>query len=430
LSQKNRKDRRTLRQVSFGFSTDPTNYFAVPGSSYFGPFNCDEIVDGSDNPAWRSVVRAHGNATNPVTATRVKKLRSSGSASQRLFVITNVSGNWSVAYSQGGSASGACGALPPISYGTADSAALNRARSAFVSEVYSLRGGFQSGIFAGELRETVNLIRHPFKALRDGLSDYHRDLTKGRSRAGKTVRKRTSFLRKTWLEYQFGLSPLIADIKNGYDALQKLNNPSNNPIIRIRKRASGHNVIWDTGGGNYGWAGGSIGFGCRRSYTDDTDAYAYGAYYRQTLEGTSSLADVAGGGFFNFLPTVWELIPYSFLVDYFAPVGAMIEAMSVATLRPLYLGESTVVRRTVRCTDYQYTLFNTPVSTTPNNPHGGQSQTLDPGEHTWVSEKLSRTRPSSIFPTFSVSINGVWGNTRRGLNMLALLPDFKKLQPF
>jgi hypothetical protein len=410
----------------FRYNNDPT---VQPHTSVVGGTVTrvgDEIFSGEDNPKWKSLV-GRGNATNAATGVRVRKVIVGAVSTTRSQNIVQRSGAWLFDYDTGSNFSGDPQSLPPFSYPNVDSAVLNRARGQFVSEVYQLRTTLQGGVFAGVLAETIRMIRNPLGSLRKGLTEYANALKKGRRTAGKTRRKREAYVRNTWLEYQFGLAPLVHDISDGYRALQKLNNPSMNPIFRINKRASGDSVTVNQDGGG---SAGSVGFACHWQQRDHYKSEVYGGYLRSTIEGHSGLADVSGAGWFNFLPTVWELVPYSFLVDYFANVGQMIESLSVASLTPVYLGESSHTERTMLCNNYSCVTFNIPMNLSPGQAHGGYQTTFAPGTNSWITERFVRTRPSYILPSFQVSLKGVIGNTRRGLNMLALLPKFRSLQPY
>jgi hypothetical protein len=82
----------------------------------------------------------------------------------------------------------------------------------------------------------------------------------------------------------------------------------------------------------------------RQSLYDEFEAYYYGALLAEG-SGTQFNLDAFGLNLDQFLPTIVELIPYSFLADYFANIGNIVEAVSFNTARLRYWGASHVARR-------------------------------------------------------------------------------------
>lgn len=202
----------------------------------------------------------------------------------------------------------------------ADSAA----REEFLKRYRQARTTFHGGVFLGELAETIRMIKNPAKALREGLNRYHKDVKKRLRGKGRKSRKR--IVRDSWLEYAFGWRPLVNDAA---DAL-KLANAGIRRSMPIRGQGVSTSRALVS-----------------QQYSSNGTVFPkllyYGEYQREYLtryKGAvvctvppASFPEQLGLSWSNVLPTAWELIPYSFLVDYFLNVGKVIEGMSTGVIK-------------------------------------------------------------------------------------------------
>lgn len=129
-----------------------------------------------------------------------------------------------------------------------------------------------------------------------------------------------------WLEYQFGWLPLLSDLKGSHDILR--------------------NGLHDRG----------LLFSAQRSYTDEKEYSTSSANWkitgRTTVHGRvkvyaavsdKTLADATSLGLLDPLQVGWALVPYSFVVDWFMPVGNLLEAIG-ATRGLTFVGGFTSVK--------------------------------------------------------------------------------------
>lgn len=200
------------------------------------------------------------------------------------------------------------------------STARNQALSRFYSNLNSVETKFKGLVFAGELRESLRMIRHPARALRNGISNYLNQI----KRFGRIKKKhRVSAIRATWLEASFGWRPLISDLDGALTAFYT--SDSVRPIFEmVRGRGELERATrWD----NFIYSP----IPTSTLYVDitqyeRTSVKVYGIY-RSLGRGSE---DNHHYGFrpSEFVPTLWELIPYSFLVDYFTNIGKILESWS------------------------------------------------------------------------------------------------------
>ncbi len=197
---------------------------------------------------------------------------------------------------------------------------------------------FQSQVFLGEIKETLDFIRHPFGKLRalansGKVAAYNASLKSYREAAIKHrggVFSRTSEARlllndvaDAWFEVRFALLPLVQDVTSAIsvvsgrkstkrssfrgDSLQTLSPLSTSwtclglPGTRIITRQLKCSYFVNTG----------------LLFDDSTNYEGFTDYLQSTtLELT------------NFIPTVWELTPGSWLVDYFVNVGDILNSIA------------------------------------------------------------------------------------------------------
>lgn len=196
----------------------------------------------------------------------------------------------------------------------------NRSLINLYSRLQSVETRFKGLVFSGELRESLGLIRHPARAFRNGIRDYLDHVRKHGSVLPK--HKRKSFVRDSWLEYSFGWKPLISDLDSAIDAFY-----SRGPVRPIFEMVRGRGLFEIV----ESITRQSVAAGLTTIDYNVVDKVVaecrhYGIY-RSDGAGVTNLHH-AGFRPSEFVPTLWELIPYSFLVDYFSNIGKILESWS------------------------------------------------------------------------------------------------------
>jgi len=173
---------------------------------------------------------------------------------------------------------------------------------------------------AKRLAEAVRLMRKgsPVKAINALLGS-----TKGSAPIPKNLRlkaKNDQFLNR-WLETRYGWAPLVYDVQGHLKALDSLNNSKSRRLV-ARGRASDRvdvDISWQPL--HSGGVTEPITF--RRQIRFDVQARAYVLY-----EADCSFQAARAFGVTSVPLSVWELVPFSFVVDWFVNVGDWLSAIS------------------------------------------------------------------------------------------------------
>jgi len=147
-----------------------------------------------------------------------------------------------------------------------------------------------------------------------------------------------------WLELQYGWKPLLGDVYGATEALAKANNSSGNQNMNTTfkkvtgrsKRKEAPSIRTNTPispgvGYNYTVATGMCEVQCKIGIT-----------YAITSPAVTNLAKL---GITNPLLLAWELLPYSFVVDWFLPIGDYLGAQDATLGLTFKFGYRTTVRK-------------------------------------------------------------------------------------
>lgn len=291
-----------------------------------------------------------------------------------------------------------------------------QALSKFLNKAYDARTAVQGGAFIKELHQTLHMIRRPMDSLMQGVGSYFRHLRKVRQRT--PLRRKLKVLGDSWLEYSFGWKPLIADIEAGYNHLRNLPDCELIPISAYVEKKTDQVVTSSTtvvGSFDQNWKIiRQAKISCRIKGAVRTVLPSNQGYLPQTF----------GFDLSSFVPTLWEIIPYSFLVDYFTNVGDLIL---------YYSGTSSNVswfNQTNRATAYFQTVPSGRVERV--GPSAGTSRSIlswSPGQAAGEVTTVKRTGGSSVpAPDFRLQAPGL--GSLRYANIAALIAQSKRLVPF
>jgi len=202
----------------------------------------------------------------------------------------------------------------------------NQAVSKLYGQLNSFVSSAKTGEDWGEWKSTMKTLRSPLKPLRDLITSSHyrslRDLDRWRDPV-----KLAGALADTHLEFAFGIAPLESSIAKGIVGLHNRNIMGNyKPFYAkgdVSYSPSTKTQILQADPMNYA----QIVLG-EKTVWSIQEVFS-GVWGEECLLPERPISDVLGLKFRDIVPTVWNLIPYSFLIDYFVNIGQIASALAV-----------------------------------------------------------------------------------------------------
>lgn len=329
----------------------PTKRFLSFRNPYSETTSTVDLIDvraGSSVKDWQNrMARGLDCSTTYSRETRKVFVKSSGNWSWNWRDRPNSSYPWTyrTAYGFGHIAPG------PISTSTIVPVSVdNAAKSKFIKHLNAVQKSMDGGVALLEIRKTLDQLRHPLLSLRKSIDDYFPRVTKRvselsvingkrRRNANAATRKRAivSMLTGTYLEWVFGVQPTVQDIKGLCQALDRMSGRALD-VARVSGKESWGEIISDTveyensqwvlaGQGQFGPTQVAQVKVRRSGFINGKVRYSASVAVESP---ESSFPRELGLTPRDFLPSVWDLLPWSWAVDYAFNVGSVIDAACAA----------------------------------------------------------------------------------------------------
>lgn len=291
-----------------------------------------------------------------------------------------------------------------------------RASIDFQSKAAQAMRQFDTGSFIGELSSTIKMVRSPMNSI---TSLARRHLRRSHSASSQRLTKKELLraINDSYLEFTFGVKPLLHDIDSLCKAAASITVGNEREFIKASYKETSKTIEIDQShpmGGEF-LPGGARLVG---NVSYEHDCRITGAVSLKSVNNNGAapaFAERFGIGLDQFIPTVYNLIPFSFVVDYFTNVGDYLSA--VTNYRCSYAWSNVTYRVTQRS---NITLKQVGTSNNPDywgNISGG----------TFSSERVYFERSAGLPP---VSLSGIYlnvPNAKQILNMASLIASISKL---
>jgi len=381
---------------------------------------------GTRLPKWSAIIDAGGNATTPMTAQfssldyrRMKLLHEEfmyqGVPSQ--FHRRENEGDLLISNNQN-----AVVWATHLNILNSTSYVDNLAKAAFLKKVKGLTTQFQGMIFLGELTETLRMLRKPLVGIRALSTDFLGTLRK-RKRANP--KKWANDIGSAWLEQSFGWNPLLNDVRDAVKAYEKLLFP-----LKTIKVSAGASKSYDNTKARPTplWPGfvAQYNAGCYwltvSSIQSENIKVRYkGAVISQAEGPRWQDEDLFGFEPQNFIPALWELLPWSFLADYFTNIGDILDGEIVDQRRLAWVNRSTIT------TAYKMGWFKQVDGPLPGGSWQRVTRTSGQGHHLYKQKNVMRSADVGfILPSLQFNFDLTQGQLA---NIGALFSQASALHP-
>lgn len=295
-----------------------------------GSISCIETTSGSAVPKYRSVIKSGNDATS--TYSRLSMLQVDqrtpfsavvsrvGNPATGVIHKETVVGEWFPLLPSGGS----------LDFSDARTRALTRITSR-LSGQQSTANGMQ---FLAELNQVIRMLRRPYSGITQLLDRFSVQVRRYRGRYLTSVRvpNTRQFVRNVgsaWLETSFGLMPLMSDVKDLSETAARLATDQS----RKRERVTGE-ATTQSGGQQTetitavtGMNNSRLRFRANSSFEQRVRFVAALDWSRTAAVGSlGRVAELSGFRPDLFIPTLYELVPWSWAIDYVSNLGDVIES--------------------------------------------------------------------------------------------------------
>lgn len=442
----------TLSKPRSLFNNEYVNNGALTRSQ---PVILEGIRSGERVPAWRQKITLGRDASSPFVSDVYNVISAKPLSTSHTYVRTESfpgAGNWIWRTRYTGGYTFDASVIGPFDHALgATTEDDNIALARLYKKIREDRTKVNGLLFLGELRETIQLIRSPARTAARYVERYLDDLKSTRQVVRKRVRPRKSDttgslvqrrlnavkneMSGSWLQLQFGLIPAVSDAQ---DILQEVASQLTDAKAVRLQRAVGRSKLRESITVPYKNVG-TFYYQCmnysRSLEKRSSVSVQYIAGLRNAVEGPYSSVHKAqeslGFSLENFVPTIYELLPWSFLVDYFTNLGDIVEAATTNTDNVVYC------TKTVRqITNFKFREELSPYSETSYDPKwvsfsiGGNSSAVREVQRRTVTRTVIKNIPiptlefeiPDLIKAGGDEINNKW------LNMGALLAQARNFK--
>ncbi|DAD50338.1 maturation protein [ssRNA phage Gerhypos.2_20] len=282
---------------------------------------------GVDNPSWKAQIAQHTNAATDYSAVyySVKREPGNGKVVQNGFLATPDRYYYADGYLLQSLT------WPPVA--GADQDLVNRTYEDFVKKANAKLQSVRSLSALAEIRQVIHMIRNPLQSLRDSIENYSNAVVAAARRAARgkppqSKRRRKAILSAisgTYLEAQFGWKPLLSDIDGAVEALANSKFEIGPTYSRVKAKSK-----TETGRSFAPFVSSLSSFMQWDQYDTEvlkSSCHIVGEVVVSSEAQNADLRSRSGFNLSEFVPAIWEVIPYSFFIDYFSNVGQVIDAL-------------------------------------------------------------------------------------------------------
>lgn len=368
---------------------------------------------GVEMPKYKAVIQAGGDATTSFDAVEYGMVPGTSSLEMEWAYGSDVK---NTVHHLGASGTGLI--LYGFGSGSANlTTANNQALQVLYKNILKLTTSVDGMMILGELGETINMLRNPLSSLVGGVRKYLTNLGKVPVK-GRNAQIVTQAVASTYLEAVFGWLPLISDI----NAIMATVNAQRNRIKPFRVTGKGSSESTTSLGTYANTTNNYLAYNVNIEDVCRTESRYIVGFKPDAFDAVQSLNRLYGFTPERFIPTMWELMPWSWLIDYFANIGTILEAAC-----------STSFKKTFVCYNSRVTVQRTAAGTIDvaraRSLLGSNkfiSYSGSPGTTVSWKKTVSRRQLNTIpMPQFELKLPDYW---KQWLNISAVSAQRAKIQ--